>query len=114
MMFKEQLGGWLRAAAQNLEREMRKEAPPSPQDDKVFRAFLRIASRRFDIERTLHYFLATGNLKSPSGLDLQQAAGFTIMAERLNYWRFVAHYRSVHRGAFFMQLRTTIVRKLLP
>jgi len=114
MMFKEQLGGWLKAAAQSIEREMRRDDAPSPTDDKMFRVALRTASKRFDIERTLHYFLATGNLKSQSGLDLQQGSGFTIMAERLNYWRFIAHYRSVHRGAFFMQLRTTAVRKLLP
>lgn len=43
-----------------------------------------------------------------------QTAGFTIVAERLNYYRFLAHFRSIHRGAFFAQLRTTTVRKLLP
>ena len=43
-----------------------------------------------------------------------QTAGFTIVAERLNYFRFLAHFRSIHRGAFFAQLRTTTVRKLLP
>jgi DNA-directed RNA polymerase I subunit RPA2 len=36
------------------------------------------------------------------------------VAERLNWWRYVSHYRSIHRGAFFAQLRTTTVRKLLP
>ena len=35
-------------------------------------------------------------------------------AQRLNFWRFVSHFQSIHRGAFFMQLRTTTVRKLLP
>jgi DNA-directed RNA polymerase I subunit RPA2 len=59
-------------------------------------------------------FLASGNLVSPSGLDLQQTAGFTIVAEKLNFYRFLAHFRSVHRGSFFMELRTTTVRKLLP
>ncbi|CAO1626187.1 unnamed protein product [Parajaminaea phylloscopi] len=59
-------------------------------------------------------FLATGNLSSPSGLDLQQVSGFTIVAEKLNFYRYVAHFRSVHRGAFFAELKTTSVRKLLP
>ena len=67
-----------------------------------------------DVGQKLTYFLATGNLVSETGLDLQQSAGYTIVAERLNYWRYLAHFRSIHRGAFFAQLRTTSVRKLLP
>ena len=59
-------------------------------------------------------FLATGNLVSPSGLDLQQASGFTIVAEKLNWQRYISHFRSIHRGAFFAELKTTTVRKLLP
>lgn len=59
-------------------------------------------------------FLATGNLSSPSGLDLQQASGFTIVAEKLNFYRYISHFRCVHRGAFFAELKTTSVRKLLP
>lgn len=67
-----------------------------------------------DIGNKLQYFLATGNLVSPSGLDLQQAAGYTIVAEKLNFTRYISHFRSVHRGAFFAELKTTTVRKLLP
>ena len=36
------------------------------------------------------------------------------MAERLNFLRYCAHFRSVHRGSFFMEMKTTAVRKLLP
>jgi hypothetical protein len=59
-------------------------------------------------------FLATGNLVSPTGLDLQQASGFTVVAEKLNWLRYISHFRSIHRGAFFAELKTTTVRKLLP
>lgn len=59
-------------------------------------------------------FLATGNLVSSSGLDLQQTTGFAIVAERLNKWRYLSHFRSVHRGQFFTTMKTTAVRKLLP
>mmetsp|Transcript_9236 Transcript_9236/g.37844 ORF Transcript_9236/g.37844 Transcript_9236/m.37844 type:complete len:1005 (-) Transcript_9236:1999-5013(-) len=59
-------------------------------------------------------FLATGNLISRSGLDIQQSAGFSIVAERLNMWRYISHFRSVHRGQFFTTMKTTTVRKLLP
>ncbi len=62
----------------------------------------------------LEYFLSTGNLQSPSGLDLQQISGFTVVAEKLNFLRFISHFRMVHRGSFFAQLKTTTVRKLLP
>uniref|UniRef100_A0A8H7KD16 DNA-directed RNA polymerase n=1 Tax=Bionectria ochroleuca TaxID=29856 RepID=A0A8H7KD16_BIOOC len=67
-----------------------------------------------NIGHSLEYFLSTGNLQSPSGLDLQQTAGFTVVAEKLNFLRFISHFRMIHRGAFFAQLKTTTVRKLLP
>lgn len=67
-----------------------------------------------NIGQKLHYFLSTGNLVSSSGLDLQQVSGYTVVAEKLNYHRFISHFRMVHRGAFFAQLKTTTVRKLLP
>lgn len=62
----------------------------------------------------LEYFLSTGNLISSSGLDLQQTSGFTVVAEKINFYRFISHFRMVHRGSFFAQLKTTTVRKLLP
>lgn len=62
----------------------------------------------------LEYFLSTGNLVSPTGLDLQQTSGFTVVAEKINFYRFISHFRMVHRGSFFAQLKTTTVRKLLP
>lgn len=67
-----------------------------------------------DIGSKLANFLATGNLVSPTGLDLQQASGFTIIAEKLNWQRYISHFRCIHRGAFFAELKTTTVRKLLP
>ena len=72
------------------------------------------SSTRDNIGKAIEYFLATGNLVSPTGLGLSQASGFTIVAEKLNYFRYISHFRSVHRGAYFMELRTTTVRKLLP
>ncbi|KAI0483000.1 DNA-directed RNA polymerase I subunit RPA2 [Xylariaceae sp. FL0804] len=67
-----------------------------------------------NVANGLEYFLSTGNLSSPSGLDLQQVSGFTVVAEKLNFLRFISHFRMVHRGSFFAQLKTTTVRKLLP
>jgi DNA-directed RNA polymerase I subunit RPA2 len=79
------------------------------------RYFMKVLSKvNFDIGAKLSNFLATGNLVSPSGLDLQQTSGFTIVAEKLNWQRYISHFRCIHRGAFFAELKTTTVRKLLP
>ena len=76
--------------------------------------YQKIMARQGDIGEKMKYFLATGNLVSTSGLDLMQASGYTVVAEKLNYYRYLAHFRSVHRGAFFTTMKTTTVRKLLP
>ncbi|KAH3903018.1 DNA-directed RNA polymerase I subunit RPA2 [Saccharomycodes ludwigii] len=75
------------------------------------RVFMRVNE---NIGSKLQYFLSTGNLVSQSGLDLQQVSGYTVVAEKINFYRFLAHFRMVHRGSFFAQLKTTTVRKLLP
>ncbi|KAG8894873.1 hypothetical protein FRB99_000941, partial [Tulasnella sp. 403] len=69
---------------------------------------------RFGFGDKLTYFLSTGTIPTRSGLDLQQVAGYTIVAEKLNWYRYLSHFRSVHRGSFFQEMRTTTVRKLLP
>jgi hypothetical protein len=65
-----------------------------------------------------------------------QANGFSVIADKLNFYRFasyrtdaavqicyivtiiirryLSHFRCVHRGAFFAQMKTTSGRKLLP
>ena len=70
--------------------------------------------RQADIGKKVYYFLATGNVISSTGLDLMQVAGYTIVAEKLNHWRYLSHFRSVHRGQFFTEMKTTAPRKLLP
>ncbi|KAK9845769.1 hypothetical protein WJX81_002042 [Elliptochloris bilobata] len=76
----------------------------------------RAADRLPDIGRKVEYLLNTGNLGTGSGsnIDLSQASGFTIVAEKLNFFRYMSHFRCIHRGAYFQELRTTAVRKLLP
>ncbi|KAL0055264.1 hypothetical protein WJX82_009622 [Trebouxia sp. C0006] len=67
-----------------------------------------------DVGKKMEYMLNTGNLVSKTGLDISQATGFTVVAEKLNFFRYLSHFRSVHRGAYFAELRTTTVRKLMP
>jgi hypothetical protein len=55
------------------------------------------------IGKKVQHFLSTGNIISTTGLDLMQVSGYTIVAEKLNFLRFCAHFRSVHRGQFFSE-----------
>ncbi|CAL1173096.1 unnamed protein product [Cladocopium goreaui] len=67
-----------------------------------------------DVQKRLENFLATGNVKSRSGLDLLQVSGFTVVADKLNQARYSSHFAAVHRGQYFAEMKTTTVRKLLP
>ncbi|XP_054157699.1 DNA-directed RNA polymerase I subunit RPA2-like [Oppia nitens] len=73
-----------------------------------------LTSKFSEITRPLEYLLSTGNLRSSSGLGIQQTAGITVMADKINWMRFLSHFRAVHRGAFFAEMKTTACRKLYP
>ncbi|ERL88468.1 hypothetical protein D910_05854 [Dendroctonus ponderosae] len=75
---------------------------------------LRAAKSSGGIEHSLKLFLATGNMFSTTGLGLMQDKGLCIVAENINRIRYMSHFRAVHRGAFFQEMRTTEVRQLLP
>ncbi|XP_052894585.1 DNA-directed RNA polymerase I subunit RPA2 [Anopheles moucheti] len=62
----------------------------------------------------LTMFLATGNLAKASDMGLMQNSGLVILAENINRMRYMSHFRAVHRGSFFLTMRTTETRQLLP
>ncbi|KAL4563574.1 hypothetical protein LXL04_027617 [Taraxacum kok-saghyz] len=66
------------------------------------------------VGQAVENMLKTGRLVTQSTLDLKEKAGMTVQAERLNFLRFLSHFRAVHRGSSLAGLRTTSVRKLLP
>merc|ERR550519_157622 len=72
------------------------------------------ATKVGSLEKPLENFLGTGNLPSRTGLGLMQDKGLTIMAENINRMRYMSHFRAIHRGSFFAEMRTTEVRALLP
>ncbi|GLB34109.1 putative DNA-dependent RNA polymerase [Lyophyllum shimeji] len=112
MIIKERMDEILNNIRANIRTDVRNGVPVDFNDKRYFQ---KVISRvNFDIGGKLSNFLATGNLVSPTGLDLQQASGFTIVAEKLNWQRYISHFRCIHRGAFFAELKTTAVRKLLP
>lgn len=43
-----------------------------------------------------------------------QNTGLCVVADKLNFIRYLSHFRCIHRGAAFAKMRTTSVRKLLP
>jgi DNA-directed RNA polymerase I subunit RPA2 len=113
MIIKEKLYDWLVSIKQQVRNDIRL----SPAKVDFFNnTYFQNTYRKInsDVGVKLSYFLATGNLVSKTGLDLQQFSGFTIVAEKLNFFRYLAHFRCIHRGAFFAELKTTSVRKLLP
>ena len=111
-ILKEKLQEWLGAVKGNILKEVRAGRKPVDVHNEIhLRASM---DRAGDVGRRIEMFLATGNLVSPSGLDVRQTSGFCIVADRLNYLRFMAHFRGIHRGQFFTTLRTTDVRKLQP
>lgn len=65
-------------------------------------------------EAGMETFLSTGNVSTNSGLGLLQDKGLTIVAENINRMRYMSHFRAVHRGSFFQEMRTTEARQLLP
>ncbi|XP_046384519.1 DNA-directed RNA polymerase I subunit RPA2 [Ischnura elegans] len=74
----------------------------------------RAAKRSGTLEAAMESFISTGNIVTQSGLGLQQHKGLVIMAENINRLRYMSHFRAVHRGSFFTQMRSTEARKLLP
>ncbi|KAF2402341.1 beta and beta-prime subunits of DNA dependent RNA-polymerase [Trichodelitschia bisporula] len=116
MILKENLEDWVNSIRMQILEWGRMNNWPlftSPQFEKDF--ITQIMRRTNEnIGNKLEYFLSTGNLVSSSGLDLQQVSGYTVVAEKINFFRFISHFRMVHRGSFFAQLKTTTVRKLLP
>lgn len=116
MIIKERIDEWLYSIGLSLRDWSRSREYPAFTTKEFEKDFITKIVRKTNenLGQALDYFLSTGNLVSPSGLDLQQTSGFTVMAEKINFYRFISHFRMVHRGSFFAQLKTTTVRKLLP
>jgi len=112
MILKEKLQDWLQGIKATVMRDVRVDVGKVKLDSESY--WRKVMDKQADVPKKLQYFLQTGNLISNTGLDLMQVAGFTIIGEKLNYYRYISHFRSVHRGQFFTTMKTTAVRKLLP
>eukprot|EP01029_Cantina_marsupialis_P012874 TRINITY_DN284_c0_g1_i1.p1 TRINITY_DN284_c0_g1~~TRINITY_DN284_c0_g1_i1.p1 ORF type:complete len:1136 (-),score=361.07 TRINITY_DN284_c0_g1_i1:415-3822(-) len=113
MILKEKLQEHLLEIKRNAERDIKKDKTSAITlaDMNYLR---KLSDRVKDVGVSMKSFMSTGNLVSSTGLDLLQISGYTIVADKLNVLRYASHFRAVHRGQFFTEMKTTAVRKLLP
>ncbi|CAH1407605.1 unnamed protein product [Nezara viridula] len=108
LVLKEKLQSWLSFVKFNILRRDSKRSQLN-HDDMIY-----VLKKTGCIDGSFENFLATGNISSKSGLGLMQDKGLVIIAENINRMRYMSHFRAVHRGAFFKDMRTTEARQLLP
>jgi len=116
---KEKLEETLRAVYLGISKDIRMDFTRAMSDLQTTKYWMKCLDRYGQLNgagvgKKVNYLLSTGNVKSTTGLDLMQASGFTIVADKINFLRYLSHFRSVHRGQFFTTMKSTAVRKLLP
>ncbi|XP_059576385.1 DNA-directed RNA polymerase I subunit RPA2 [Alligator mississippiensis] len=109
MFLKERMEAWLLSIKLALNKRAQKTNITINSEN-----LMKLFSMGIDVTRPFEYLLATGNLRSKTGLGLLQDSGLCVVADKLNFIRYLSHFRCVHRGAAFAKMRTTTVRKLLP
>lgn len=109
-VLKEKLQMWLLSVKLNLLKRATGNVNFSISQNEILIA----AKQAGTFENSMEMFFATGNLVSNSGLGLMQDKGLTIVPENINRMRYMSHFKAVHRGAFFQEMRTTEARQLLP
>ncbi|KAG8444046.1 hypothetical protein GDO86_009295 [Hymenochirus boettgeri] len=109
MFLKEKMESWLVAVKMNMDKRAQKT-----NFDLTTESITKIFGLTSDLTKPCEYLLATGNLRSKSGLGMLQSSGLAVVADKLNFIRYISHFRCVHRGAAFAKMRTTSVRRLLP
>ncbi|GAB2213945.1 hypothetical protein Drorol1_Dr00018272 [Drosera rotundifolia] len=108
IVLKAKLEDWLSSLRQELMKMINEG-----KEIKDFKELLRKNPPR-SVSAAIESMLKTGSISKKLSLELPQRSGATVLAERLNFLRFLAHFRAVHRGQSFMSSRVTSVRKLLP
>ncbi|GCB75911.1 hypothetical protein scyTo_0015394 [Scyliorhinus torazame] len=109
MFLKEKMEFWLQSIKLALDKKSQKGSIQISSEN-----LMKVFNLVPDLSRPFEYLLATGNLRSKSGLGMLQDSGLCVVADKLNFIRYLSHFRCVHRGAAFAKMRTTSVRKLLP
>ncbi|XP_011500009.1 PREDICTED: DNA-directed RNA polymerase I subunit RPA2 [Ceratosolen solmsi marchali] len=108
---KEKLYSWLTSLRTNIARRAKNIGSNFTLNNQEMINILKSGST---LDSQMENFLSTGNIRSQSGLGLMQNTGLSIVAENINRMRYMSHFRAIHRGSFFQEMRTTEVRQLLP
>ncbi|KAM8738866.1 DNA-directed RNA polymerase I subunit RPA2 [Acanthopagrus schlegelii] len=109
MFLKERLAAWLASVKLSFDKKGSRISGGWSAENVI-----KIFNMGTDLTKPFEYLLATGNLNSKTGLGMLQNTGLCVVADKLNFIRYLSHFRCVHRGAAFAKMRTTSVRKLLP
>uniref|UniRef100_A0A671TSD6 DNA-directed RNA polymerase subunit beta n=1 Tax=Sparus aurata TaxID=8175 RepID=A0A671TSD6_SPAAU len=109
MFLKERLAAWLASVKLSFDKRGSRISGGWSAENVI-----KIFNMGTDLTKPFEYLLATGNLNSRTGLGMLQNTGLCVVADKLNFIRYLSHFRCVHRGAAFAKMRTTSVRKLLP
>ncbi|EMS50874.1 putative DNA-directed RNA polymerase I subunit RPA2 [Triticum urartu] len=112
VFLKDRIQDWLQKSKRLIMEEITKNKSFQLNNSLEIRKFL--SKYTTSVGRAIETLIKVGRANSQSMLDLPQREGMTIQAERLNFHRYISHFRSVHRGSSFAKMRTTTVRKLLP
>nr|KAF6448390.1 RNA polymerase I subunit B [Rousettus aegyptiacus] len=109
MFLKEKMEAWLVSIKLAIDKKAQKTNVSLNNE-----SLMKIFNLGTDLTKPFEYLLATGNLRSKTGLGFLQDSGLCVVADKLNFVRYLSHFRCVHRGADFAKMRTTTVRRLLP
>eukprot|EP00210_Caulerpa_lentillifera_P003726 g3559.t1 len=96
----------------SIERTLEKKSDTFDMED--LEAIEKLLARVLDPSRRLLHMLKTGRFVCAHTRDVGQETGLSIIAERINFLRYLSHFRSIHRGSMYTQMRSTKPRKLLP
>jgi DNA-directed RNA polymerase I subunit RPA2 len=88
MIMKEKLEEWLNSFQQTIRDFGRRNEYTAFTSEAFQKNFMSKIVRRTtsNVGDAMGYFLSTGNLISPTGLDLQQTSGFVVVAEKINFY----------------------------
>ncbi|KAF7997189.1 hypothetical protein HCN44_005466 [Aphidius gifuensis] len=111
---KERLFAWLQTLRLSILKRQQKQCGIGDDYKMTVHEMLMALKMTSKLEHQMENFLSTGNIKTVSGLGLMQTTGLTIVAENINRMRYMSHFRAIHRGSFFQEMRTTEARQLLP
>ena len=74
--------------------------------------FRKICTRTRKVGPDMESMVTTGNLSSRTGIGLNQQTGLSVVLEGLNRMRDLSHLRAIHRGSYFIEMKTVLPRRL--